>query len=86
MENQPITIPNKKSRKRIHPADVENLFNMFNNGLRERARDELKESGFTGSENEINTLIIIWFNEYINGNGTNLKVPSDLMTKLAEKK
>lgn len=70
-------IPTKKKReRRLHPIDIENLFNLFKRDLSYRAYKTLIEAKYDGTENEINLLLAIWFDEYLNRGGTMLKMPS----------
>lgn len=83
-ENKP-TIKRKRER-RLHPNDIENLFIMFNRDLTDRAEKTLKEAGYVGTDNEIKSLIIIWFDEYLNRSGTMLKMPTVFSSNLQIKK
>ena len=71
----------RRQIKRFHPEDIQNFYQMFNKNLRIIASNKLKKVGYEGTENEINVLILIWFNEYMNDGGTFLNVPDILIKK-----
>jgi hypothetical protein len=76
-----ITRRERRQTKRFHPQDIQNFYQMFNTNLRIMASNKLKKVGYEATENEINVLILIWFNEYMNDGGTFLNVPEILIKK-----
>ncbi len=65
----------RRQTKRFHPEDTQNLYNIFNRNCRSIASNKLKKYGYEATEKEINVLIFVWFNEYMNEGGTFLDVP-----------
>ena len=82
-ENKEIKLTRRQRRqeKTIHPEQKRELYKIFNQGLRSIASSKLKKYGYESTENEINVIIFIWFNEYLNEGGTFLNVPDVLKNR-----
>lgn len=76
-----VTRRERRQTRKIHPEDIRGLYQKFNYGLRSVASNKLKNIGYEATDNEINVLILIWFNEYMNDGGTFLNVPDVLNNK-----
>lgn len=76
-----LTKRERRQNRKIHPDQIREIYRFFNQGLRNIASNKLKNIGYEATENEINVLILIWFNEYLNEGGTFLHVPNVLINK-----
>ena len=73
-----LTRRQRRQERLINQEQKRELYKMFNHNLRSIASSKLKRFGYEGNENEVNVLILIWFNEYINEGGTFLNFPEIL--------
>jgi hypothetical protein len=80
-EEVKVTRRERKQNRKINPEDIRGLYQKFNHGLRNISSNKLKNIGYEATDNEINVLILIWFNEYLNEGGTFLNVPNVLKNK-----
>jgi hypothetical protein len=80
-EELKVTRRERRQNRKLHPEDIREIYQKFNHGLRSVASNKLKNIGYEASDNEINVLILIWFNEYLNDGGTFLNVPDVLKNR-----